>query len=121
MAMRLPQNIENKLVQMKQVEQQLQSVAAQRYQMEIELSEVKHTLEELEKVKEGAPVYRQAGSVLFKVEDRESLVKELEDDREMLEVRIKTLERQEKSLRESYQALQNEISSALQDIPGAGG
>ena len=52
--------------------------------------------------------------LLVKAEDKESVEKELNEKKETFDIRIKALDRQEKHLMEKYQALQQELSQAIQ-------
>ncbi len=101
------------LVQYQQIQQQLQTLLTQKYQMEVEEAEIKRTLEELKKLKDTTPIYKSIGAVMFKVEDRKALISELEEKKETIGIRIQSLERQEKALKERYEALQRELATAL--------
>ena len=50
---------------------------------------------------------------MIKVNDKEPVKMELEESKETLEVRIKSMERQEKNLREKYTEMQNTINAAM--------
>ena len=115
----LPPQVQNQLAQFQQLQQQLQVLASQRLQLEAKLREVTATLEELGKVKPDTPVYRSTGSLLVRVEDREGLQKELEEQKETLGIRVNTIKKQEKSLGERYEQLQAKLSQALEGVPGA--
>jgi len=109
----LSPKIQNQIAQFQQLQQQLQAVLSQKFQMEAQLREVERTLEAMGKTSEGSPIYRNVGSLLIKAQDQESVMKELEESKETLEVRLKTLNRQEKQMRERYQTLQDQLSKAL--------
>lgn len=109
----IPPQLQNQINQFRQVQQQLQVITAQRVQMETRLKEVEVTLEELEEASEDAPVYKSIGSLLIRAEDRASVRKELQDQQETLSIRVKTLEKQEKSLAERYERMQQQITQAL--------
>ena len=49
--------------------------------------------------------------------DKEALKGELEESVEMMDVRISSLERQESSLKERYQSLQETINAAMGNMP----
>ena len=112
--MDLNEEMQAKVMQFQQLQQQIQMLASQKYQLDMQNAEIEKTLEELAKVEKDAPLYRSIGSLLVKHDDREGIVKDLEEQKETLGVRIKTLERQEKALREQHQKLQEELTSALQ-------
>jgi len=110
--------LQNQIAQFQQLQQQLQAILSQKFQMEAQLREVENTLEELGKVTEDTPIYRNVGSLLIKAKEKESVVKEIEDSKETLEVRVKTLNRQEKQMRERYENLQEQLQKALGDSAG---
>lgn len=110
----IPPQVQNQLAQFQQLQQQLQVLASQRLQLEAKLREVTSTLEELGKLPTESPVYRSTGSLLVRVTDREALGKELEEQKETLEIRVNTIKKQEKSLGERYEQLQAKLSEALE-------
>lgn len=105
--------LQNQIAQFQQVQQQLQQILNQKFRMEAQLKEMDLTIDELKKTPEDSPVYKNAGALMIKVSDREGLLKEIEDDKETAEVRVKSLDRQEKMLREKYQLMQDQISKAI--------
>lgn len=112
--------LQNQIAQFQQLQQQLQGVLQQKYRMDAQLKEFEMTLEELRKAEADTPVYKNVGALMIMVKDKESLIKELEDDKETTEVRVKTLDRQEKMFREKYQVMQEQISKALGHNEGRG-
>ena len=79
--------------------------------MEAQLKEVERTMEELDKAT--GDVYKNVGSLMIKVDDKEAVKMDLEESKETLEVRIKSMERQENNLREKYTEMQNTINAAM--------
>ena len=110
--------VQNQIAQFQQLQQQLQSVLNQKFQMESKLREMENTMEELERAPKENAVYKNAGSLLIQVKDRDTVVEELEEEKETLEVRLKSLNRQEKHMREKYEGLQEQLSQALGGIGG---
>ncbi|MFA5895370.1 MAG: prefoldin subunit beta [Thermoplasmata archaeon] len=109
--------LQNQIAQYQQLQQQLQVLASQRLQLEAKLREIEGTLEELGKISPDTQVYKSIGMLLVKQDDRESLKKELEEHKETLTVRVKSLQKQEKSLSERYQGLGEKIRTALGGAP----
>ncbi len=107
--------LQNQITQLQQVQQQLQTTSAQRSQMQVQLKEMQRTIEELDK--STGDVYKTAGALLIKVDDKAALNADLEDSLETLEIRIKGLERQEQSLRERFEVLQETINRAMGNAP----
>ena len=106
--------VQHQLQQFQALQEQLQAVTSQRYQMDVQLTEANKTLEELGKVKDADKVYKSIGNLLVETKDRDKLKGDLEEQKETLEVRIKTLEKQEKQLKESFTQMQEQLQKALQ-------
>ena len=115
----LSPQLQNQIAQYQQLQQQLQVLASQRLQLEAKLREVQGTLEELGKIAPKTPVYKSIGMLLVRSEDRVGLKKELEEHQETLTIRVKSLQKQEKSLAEKYEDLGGKIQASLGG--GAGG
>lgn len=105
--------LQNQIAQYQQLQQQLQVLASQRVQLEAKLREVEGTLEELAKVADGAAIYKSIGMLLIRQDDRTSLRKELEEHKETLSIRVKSLQKQEKSLSDRFEQLGEKIQQAL--------
>ena len=103
--------LQNQIAQFQQLQQQLQAVTSQKIQMEAQLKEIERTMEELDKAT--GDVYKNVGSLMIKVNDKEPVKMELEESKETLEVRIKSMDRQEKNLRDKYTEMQNTINAAM--------
>ena len=110
----IPPKVQNQIAQFQQLTQQIQMVATQKIQLEAQVKELERTIAELDKTKDDSAVYKNVGSLLIQVKDRAGLVTELKDQKETAEVRVKTLDRQDKHLRERHQNLQEQITQALQ-------
>ena len=119
--MALPAKLQNDLKQFQRLQQELSAVAQQRMQLDLKLRETVHTLEELAKVPEDAPLYRPIGGLLIRSAGRKEVVELLTEDRETLEIRVKAVERQENHLKERYTSMQRELSEALQAAGVAAG
>jgi prefoldin beta subunit len=109
----LSPKVQNQIAQFQQLQQQLQAVLNQKFQMDAQLKEMQRTTEELGKSPEDVVIYRSVGSLMIKAENKEAVLKEIEEDKETMEIRVKTLERQEKSLKDRYQVLQDQLNKAL--------
>ena len=107
--------IQNQIRQVQQIESQLEQIANQRYQLDSRIRELDKTLKELQEIKDETPVYKSVGSVLYKVEDRKKLVSELSEQKELSEIRIKTLEKQQKSLEEKYKELEATLQAKYEE------
>ncbi len=115
-----PSNLlQNKLRQAQQLEIQLEQVMSQKYQLDLRLKEIDRTLKELKEVKETAPVYRAVGPILYKVEDRAKLVSDLEEQKELSSLRVKTLENSQKSLEDKYKEIEVSLKKTYEQAKGS--
>jgi prefoldin beta subunit len=105
--------LQNQIAQYQQLQNQLQVAGSQRVQLEAKLREIEQTLEELNKLTGDTPVYKSIGMLLVRQDDREALKKELEEHRETLTIRVKSLQKQEKALSQRYEDLAAKIQAAL--------
>lgn len=107
--------LQNQIAQYQQVQQQLQAVSGQKMQFDTQKREMARTLEELNSAT--GDVYKSAGSLLIKVEDKDKLKSDLEESIETMEVRISSLDRQEKSLQDKFKVLADTINAAMGNAP----
>ena len=114
MAEEISPQLQNKIAQFQQMQQQIQVISSQKFQLEAQLRDTERAMAELEKAASDTPIYKTVGSLMVKAEDKESVSKELSEKKETLDVRIKALDRQEKHLMEKYQSLQQELTKAIQ-------
>lgn len=110
--MSVPPWLQEQLVRFEQLQQNLQAIIIQRQQVEAELMEVEKALEELRKAPEGVTVYKLAGTIMLKA-NRDDLIKELEEKKELANTRIMVLKKQEEKLKSNLQEIQNKINEAL--------
>ncbi|MBU0624352.1 MAG: prefoldin subunit beta [Candidatus Thermoplasmatota archaeon] len=110
----IPPKVQNQIAQFQQLTQQIQMVTTQKIQLEAQVRELEKTIQELERVAEESAVFKNVGSLLIQVKDKPALITELKEQKETAEVRVKTLDRQDKHLRERHKSLQDQITQALQ-------
>lgn len=90
-------------------------VVSQKVQLENALKEVENAIQEVEKVDESTPIYKSVGTVLVKTK-KEDVLKELNEKKETIEVRIRALSRQEEKLKERLKELQEKVKSMLSGV-----
>jgi prefoldin beta subunit len=93
------------------IEQNLQNLLAQRQQFQAQMVEIESALRELETSK---TAYKIVGNIMVS-SDKESLQKDLKEKKEMAEIRIRTLEKQEKQLKEKAQKIQQEVLGKIKE------
>lgn len=69
---KLPPQVQERLLRFQQLQQTMQSVLAQKQQIEMEKTEVEQTLNELQKTADDAVIYKTAGSLLIKAEKNQA-------------------------------------------------
>jgi len=109
----LPPQIQEQLAQFQQLQQTLQSVAAQKQQLEIDLNETDKALSELDKSTDETPVYKSVGTILVK-SNRQNLLVELKERKDLLTTRVAVLGRQEDRTRERLKEVQAKLQEKLQ-------
>jgi len=105
--------MQNQIAQYQQLQQQLQVLATQRMQLEAKVREIDGSLQELAKIGPETAVYKSIGTLLVRADDRESVKKELEEHKETISIRVRAIQKQETSLGERFEQLQQKISAAL--------
>jgi len=114
---KLPPNVQERLLRLQQLQQTLQSILAQKQQVDMEKSEVDQTIAELQKTAEDAVIYKAIGSLLVKAE-KTKVNTELVERKELLDTRSTVLARQEERIRsqvkESQAKLQEDLSPVSQ-------
>lgn len=109
----LPPQVQEQLVRLQQLQQTLQSVVTQKQQLELELNETDKALSELEKSTDETPVYKSVGSILVK-SNRQALLGELKERKELLTTRVTVLGKQEERTRERLKEVQEKLQERLQ-------
>jgi len=92
--------------------ERLRLIALNKQQLQLQLSEVDSALRELDKLEEDAAVYKVVGSIMVS-KKRSDIVEELSELKETLEVRLKTLEKQEDLLRRQLNELERKLARKL--------
>jgi prefoldin beta subunit len=108
----LPPQVQEELVRLQQLQQTLQAVVSQKQQLEMDMTETDRALTELEKVTGETPVYKSVGSILVKA-DKQALLSELKEKKELLNTRVTVLGRQEERTRERLKDIQQKLQEKL--------
>ncbi|MBS3091947.1 prefoldin subunit beta [Candidatus Pacearchaeota archaeon] len=106
----IDQETGQKIQDLQILEQNFQNISMQRQAFQIELNETSTALEEVGKAK--GDVFRVLGQVMVK-SDKSELKKELKEKKDLLELRIKAIEKQDLSLRENIERLRGEIVNKI--------
>ena len=116
----LPPQIQNQLAQLQQLQQQAQVVISQKSQIEALIRETDAALKELEKSSDDAIIYKSVGELLFKAE-KPRLLEELKERKDMMDLRLKTMSKQEERIQSRFSQLQDQLKQSLGQIPPKGG
>jgi len=109
----IPEKIQNQIAQLQQMQQQLQTIVSQKSQYEMTIRETKRAEEELKEAAEDADVYMTIGSVMVQ-QKKDHVEKVLSEKVDTLELRIKSLEKQEKAFSGRFEQLQQQVKNALE-------
>lgn len=109
----LSPQIQDQINRFQQLKTQVQIISQQRQQIEIQLRETEEALKELEKTDAGTPIYKSIGALLIKTKNKNDVKRELISNKESLELRKTTLEKQEGRSQEKLSELQSKIQNAL--------
>ena len=97
---------ENKIQEMQFLEHNLQNLLLQKQAFQMELTETQSAIKEIDN--SGEEVFKIVGQLMIK-SDKSTIKKELSEKEKMLEIRMKTLETQEKSFSEKVEGLRKQI------------
>jgi prefoldin beta subunit len=114
----IPPSLQDLLNRLNQANAQLQGVLVRKQQFEAELKEVERAMTEIDKLPQDATVYKSVGNFLVP-QSKSAALQELRDRKELLELHVKTLSRQESLLREQLEKIRDEINKELARLKGA--
>ena len=112
---RLPPQVQQRLLRLQQLQQTLQGVLTQKQQLELGLNEVEQALSELEKLTDASVIYKSIGSLLVKSK-KTKVTTELNERKDLLNMRINVLGKQEERLRTQVKDLQEKLQRDLRPI-----
>lgn len=102
---KIDKETQEKIVQLQLLEQNLTNFSLQRQQLQAQINEIDTALNEL---KTSDKAFKIVGSIMVGA-DKEALTKELSERREMLGLRVKSIEKQEEKLKSKAQEIQQEV------------
>ena len=102
-------DFQEKVNRLSMMEQNSQYLSSQRQSFQNQMLEIGSALEELESSSES---YKIVGTVMVKVE-KLKLKKELEEKKEVVDIRIKSIEKQEKQIKEKSEKLRDEVLKSM--------
>jgi len=105
--------VQNQLGMLQQLQQQLQTILQQKAQFEMAVREAKRAQEEIADSAEDAVMYMSVGTIMMQ-KKKDVVNTKLTEKVETLELRIKSLEKQEKMLQGKFEQLQAQIKAAIE-------
>lgn len=111
--MKIDKETEEKIQEIQLAEQNMQNILMQKQAFQIEFNEINSSLEEI--TKSEGEIYKISSQIMFK-SDKNSIIKELEDKKNILHLRIKSLENQEKVFNNKIEKLKKEIEGKIKKI-----
>jgi prefoldin beta subunit len=102
-----------KLQEFQMLEQSMQSILIQKQTFQIQIADINNALEEL--TKHNDEVYKIVGSLMLKSK-KDDVEKELKQNKELISVRLKNLDRQEKTYKEKLATIREELIKEMSNI-----
>ena len=110
----MPPWLQEQITKMQQSQQNLQSIMTQKQQVEMENIEANRALDELKKANNDDQVFKFAGSILIK-SDNKTLIDELEEKKELSKTQTIVLTKQEERIKASLQEQEKKIQGMLKN------
>jgi len=104
--MDVDQETQKQIQELQVLEQNLQSVLMQKQSFQLETSEIENSLTEIQKA--SGDVYKIVGQIMIK-SDKENIEKELKQKQELVNVRLKSLDKQEEEISKRAESLREEV------------
>lgn len=101
---------EDKLGQLQLIEQNMQSFMLQRQNLQMQLMEIESALAEIVKTDSA---YKIVGSIIVSVK-KDDLKKELDGKKDVLNLRMRSIEKQEEKLREKASKMQADVLKGME-------
>ena len=111
----MKEDTEQKIEQLNLFDQNLQNLLAQKQNFHAQLLEIENALEELSKSKD--KVYKIVGSIMV-LSEKKDIEKDLNSKKEIIELRIKNLDKQESKFKERVNEVQQEVLKELKNKEG---
>ena len=116
-----PENVQEKLNLFQQMQQQVQAFSQQASQIDMSIRETERTVEEIKDSGKDTVLYRAIGSIMKKVEDIDKLRKELEEEKETMEIRNKSLKNQIEKINVELVEMQKKLTPVVQSVQETSG
>ncbi|MBD3205272.1 prefoldin subunit beta [Candidatus Bathyarchaeota archaeon] len=108
----LPPNVQERIQRLQQLQNTMQQLLTQKQRIEMEITESSKALETLAETDDDSRVYKSVGAVLVE-RPKDAIVKELEERKEFLEMRMKVIQKQEDKTKERLSEIQANLQKDL--------
>ena len=107
---KISKETQEKIQQLQIFEQNLQNLLLQKQAFQFELNETENALNEVKKTKD--EIYKLIGQVMLKA-NKNDIEKELQQKKDILNLRIKSIEKQESQFKEETEKIRQEVMKKL--------
>jgi prefoldin beta subunit len=107
--MEVSKETQEKISKLQLIEQNIQSLLVQKQQFQSQLFEVESALKEIEKTNDA---FKIIGNIMIKT-DKNQLKNELAQKKELVDLRLGNIHKQEKQLKDKADSLQKEVMSTI--------
>ncbi len=111
------EDLNRSLMEYEGMEKQLEVLLIQKHQLQIQLNEVGHALEELKKA--DGEIYRSVGSIIIKT-TKEVAQKDLNEKKELYDVKLSAFTKQEERLRSTVVDAQKKLQEKMKGYSDSG-
>jgi len=108
--MDIDKETQEQIRELQSLEQNLQSLLMQKQAFQMELSETENALSEISKT--SSEVYKMIGQIMIK-SDREKIDKELKQKKDIINLRLKSIDKQEQELEKRGEELKEVVMKKL--------
>ena len=109
----MSKQLQDQINRLQETRMQLQMIMQQRQQLEVRLKEIDEALDELDKADDKTSIYKSVGALLIKTKGKTEIIKELKENKDSLELRKTTLDKQEGRSKEKLNELQSKVQNAI--------
>lgn len=108
--MNINKETQEKIQVLQALEQNLQAILLQKQAFQAELNEAESALSEIGKTKDD--IYKITGQIMLKA-DKPNIEKELGERKDILSIRLKSIDKQENLLKEKLEKLKEEVTNEI--------
>jgi prefoldin beta subunit len=109
--MEMDQETQQKIQELQSMEQNLNNLVMQKQAFQMELTETENALGEISKSKDD--VFKLVGNIMIKA-DKKKTEDDLTKKKDLLSLRLKSIDSEEKSLTDNAEALKKEVMAKIQ-------